>query len=77
MKHKDITKEIIIKKHITYREYNKERCSINCNEITKRQGNYYCLLFDEYVDFGNDDEVNDDYGFKRCQECLDSEVKND
>lgn len=49
------------------------RCSISCQHIEKKRGNYVCTLYgDHEVDTGDDDDVG--YGFKRPRVCLDSVI---
>lgn len=64
-------RKVIIQKSeiaIEVNEKDVSRCSIRCEHISKINGNYRCLLFNENVDTGDDDELG--YGFQRTKECL-------
>jgi len=72
--HKDLEIKIKPVFEISIREYDKKRCSWHCQFARKISGNYVCKLFDKNIDEG-DDEIRDDYFFKRTDEC--KELTND
>ncbi|GEM_PF-3634067 len=63
---------IYLKTAVEVNEKDDLRCSINCQYIKKIRGNYKCVLYDEDVDTGNDDDTG--YGFKRSKGCLEDVV---
>lgn len=62
-----------IKSEIEVNDKDHSRCSIRCQHIAKVKGNYRCLLYDEQVDTGEDDEIG--YGFKRSNHCINNELQ--
>lgn len=63
---------LYLKTLIVVNDKDDSRCSINCQHARKIKGNYQCLLFEQGIDIGEDDEIG--YGFKRVQSCLDSVI---
>ena len=61
-----------IKTEIRINAKDSNRCHIRCQHIRKIQGLYTCILYDEIVDEGDDDELG--YGFKRTEKCFLSEI---
>lgn len=59
---------LYLKTEIQVNDKDDSRCSINCQHARKRNGNYQCLLYEESIDTGEDDEIG--YGFKRVKACL-------
>jgi hypothetical protein len=59
---------LYLKTEIEVNDKDDSRCSINCQHARKRNGNYQCLLYEESIDEGEDDDIG--YGFKRTKGCL-------
>jgi hypothetical protein len=62
---------LFIKTEVKVNDKDHKRCSIHCQHIEKKGGNYVCVLFgDAEVDTGDDDDIG--YGFARTEQCIDS-----
>lgn len=64
---------LYLKTAIDVNDKDSSRCSINCQHIQKKRGNYVCCLYGDYeVDTGEDDDIG--YGFKRVKDCIDDVI---
>jgi len=63
---------LYLKTEIKINDKDINRCSQQCQHARKVRGTYQCLLFEQDIDTGEDDEIG--YGFKRVKACFDSEI---